>query len=441
MEVESSSLSKETEGSELMKNDDDNQEDSLGEVSKQHECVIPDENQNTTNENKIDLNNDSKQCTQKAVEETAEQEANNNNLSGAKELNDDQQQIENHSDGEQAKASEQHEGNEYSQNISEDQITVKSITPRKTKKRGIFVSYSPEASFEEKRFISYTVKELKNLGFSDDIWFDKDESNLESPSCSQARLEIVEKCRAALVFVSNSYLSCKSCQCESAVLLSRLEYESCDPSDDHDRNRPVRLFCVNYNVPNLPSDYRSLEDVVDLTLDTVAFASVAEKSSAVVGGFSEEMEKYSLMFGSGMSTFDDHEGSYKNRKVYNWDVNDVQDWLNSMKIHQRFCLTFEENQIDGFLLLSLTDSGLESHLMVDSKVVRRKLLQQLNGILDKENKQKDCWYMKLRKLKIKEDSMYIIFDPSDVRFMEHLKKELVKRNLQVRQLIARSIVH
>ena len=423
MESESPSLSEEVGGSELTKNDDS----SVG-VSKQPECLIADENYNTTHENNMELDNVLNQSNDKPTENPNAQEIkDDDNMKDSKETNVERQPIE--SKEASCEQHRDHEDNEY-QNTTDNPITVKAIPTKKNKKRGIFVSYSPEASYEEKHFICYTVKELKNLGFSDDIWFDKDDSVLGSPNCSQARLEIVEKCRAALIFVSHSYLSSKSCQCESAVLLSRLESESCDSS--YDRTKSVRLFCVNYDVPNLPSDYRSLEDVVDLTLDAVAYASVAEKSSAVVGSFSEEMEKFALMYGSNVPTSYEHEGTYKNRKVCNWDVNDVQDWLNSMKIHQRFCLTFEENQIDGFLLLSLTDSDLESHLMVDSKVARRKLLQQLNGLIEKENKQQDHWYMKLRKLKIKEDSIYIIFDPSDVKFMERLKKELVKKNLQVR---------
>lgn len=423
--MESPSVPKLAEGS---VEEDVRTTDDCPEISKRDsDSLSNDQNQSTGNGQKIELDNESNQQGEKAVGEEEHKEDAQKNESDE---NDHQVSL----NTEQEKVNE-HSGESEDQNVPDDPITVKSVTPRKTKKRGIFVSYSPEAGFEEKRFISYTVKELKNLGFSDDIWFDKDEVAIDSPSCSQQRLEIIEKCRAALVFMSNSYLNCKSCQYESAVLLSRRELDNTDTSED--RAKPVRLFCINYNVPNLPADYQSLEDMVELTSDTLAFASVAEKSSAVVGGFSEEIEKYALMYGTGLPTFDEDEGNYKHRKVYNWDVNDVQNWLNSMKIHQRFCLTFEENQIDGFLLLSLTDSDLENHLMVDTRVVRRKLVQQLNGILEKENKGQDRWYMKLRKIKVKEDSIYIIFDPTDVKFMERLKTDLVKKNFQVSQLICR----
>jgi hypothetical protein len=322
-----------------------------------------------------------------------------------------------------------------------DTTAIKTLTtPRKVKKRGIFVSYSPDASFEEKRLICYTVKELKNLGFSDDIWFDKDDGVIGSPSCSQQRLEIVEKCRAALIFLSNSYLNCNLCKHESAVLLSRSEESNnCDSPDD-EHPKPVRLFCINYNLTRVPSEYRKQGDIVSLNSDALAFASVAEKSSAVVGAFSEELEKYALLFGASLSTFSELEGNFKKRKVHSWDVDDVQEWLGSMQVHQRFGLNFEENQIDGFLLLSLSESDLENHLMVESKVVRKKLLQHLKGILEKENLAKERWYMKLRKVKTKSESVYLIYDPTDMKFTERLRKELVKKNVQVRGLMEGSFV-
>ena len=98
-----------------------------------------------------------------------------------------------------------------------------------------------------------------------------------------------------------------------------------------------------------------------------------------------------------------------------------------------------KTKLMGILLLSLSESDLESHLMVESRVVRRKMLQHLKGILEKENQGKDNWYMKLRKIKTKGDSVYLIYDPTDMKFTDRLKKELVKKSVQVR--ILRFILH
>lgn len=49
------------------------------------------------------------------------------------------------------------------------------ISLKKVKRRVIFVLYFFEVSFIEKCFILYIIKEFKNIGFCDDIWFDKDD--------------------------------------------------------------------------------------------------------------------------------------------------------------------------------------------------------------------------------------------------------------------------
>lgn len=52
---------------------------------------------------------------------------------------------------------------------------IKLVSLWKGKKRVIFVLYVLGVSFIEKCFILYIIKELKNIGFCDDIWFDKDD--------------------------------------------------------------------------------------------------------------------------------------------------------------------------------------------------------------------------------------------------------------------------
>lgn len=53
---------------------------------------------------------------------------------------------------------------------------IKLVSLWRVKRRVIFVFYVLEVSFLEKCFIFYIIKELKNIGFCDDIWFDKDDS-------------------------------------------------------------------------------------------------------------------------------------------------------------------------------------------------------------------------------------------------------------------------
>lgn len=310
----------------------------------------------------------------------------------------------------------------------------KSVSSRKVKRRGIFISYAPEASFIEKRFISYTVKELKNIGFCDDIWFDKDDGvPIESPFCFQQRLEIAEKCRASVMFLSESYFSSRVCRHEGQILLNRDEDR--ESSDEQDKmEKPVKLFCIKYSRGKLPLEYKQLEKRA-LDLSSYAASSVAELSSVVVGAFSEGLEKYAPLFGLRIPTPPSEPDILKldrQKPVSSWNISDVLAWLASLKMQAHCSLSFEENEIDGFVLVSMTEIDMESHLNVDSRVARRKLVQQVKKVLEDQTQIKENWYQKYRKTKVKEDSVYVICDPNDVRFYDNLRTDLVQKNLQVK---------
>lgn len=328
-------------------------------------------------------------------------------------------------------------GNPRSTNGSNDSLSAlhpNSMSAKKAKRRAIFVSYAPEGSFLEKRFIAYTIKELKNIGFCDDIWFDKDDgSSLESPFCFQQRLEIAEKCRASIVFLSESYFSSRVCRHERLILLSR----------DEDRGRvnekdkiekPVKLFCIKYSHGKLPSEYRQLGDRF-LDLSSYYGSSAAELSSIVVGAFSEHLEKYAPMFGLRIPTPPgEHAIITLDRKkpITSWTISDVLAWLSSLKMQAHCSLSFEENEIDGFLLVSASEMDLENHLNVDSRVARKKLVQQIKKIREDQSLSEKNWHLKCQKIKAKEDSMYVICDPNDVSLYHTLRSCLVNKNLQVK---------
>lgn len=316
---------------------------------------------------------------------------------------------------------------------SESSSQPKSISPRKVKRRGIFVSYAPGASFIEKRFISYTVKELKNVGFCDDIWFDKDEGEpIQSPFCFQQRLEVAEKCRASIMFLSESYFSSRVCRHEGQILLNRDEdRESADGKDELEK--PAKLFCINYSRGKLPKEYKQMEERA-LDLSSYTASSVAELSSVVVGTFSEELEKYAPLFGLRVPTPPRAQDGLKvdrQKPVSSWNISDVLGWLTSLKMQAYCSLSFEENEIDGFLLVSMSETDMEIHLNVDSRVARRKLSQQVKRIQEDQAQSKDNWYLKCQKSKAKEDSVYVICDPNDVRFYYNLRADLLQKNLQV----------
>ena len=346
-------------------------------------------------------------------------------------------QIPKTSDGKENSEESNSDNTSTSNEASQPTSPTKSVSPRKAKKRAIFVSYAPEASFIEKRFISYTIKELKNIGFCDDIWLDKDDGlPTESPFCLQQRLEIVEKCRASIMFLSEAYFNSRVCHHEGRILLDRDEDRAIDHDNGDGVEKPVKLFCIKYNRGKLPQDYQQLEErVLDLSHNVAS--SVAELSSLVVGSFSETLERYAPLFGLRIPSPPSEPDILKldrQKPVSSWNITDVQAWLASLKMQAHCALSFEENEIDGYLLVSMTETDMESHLNVDSRVARRKLVQQVRKIQEDQLQFKENWYLKSKKSKVKEDSVYVICDPNDALFYHNLRADLVQKNLQVKIL-------
>lgn len=328
-------------------------------------------------------------------------------------------------------------GNSRSTNDSDDSHSAlhpNSISAKKAKRRAIFVSYAPEGSFLEKRFIAYTIKELKNIGFCDDIWFDKDDgSPLESPFCFQQRLETAEKCRASIMFLSESYFSSRVCRHERLILLNRDEDR--ERVEEKDKiEKPVKLFCIKYSHGKLPSEFKQLGDRF-LDLSSFYGSSAAELSSIVVGAFSEDLEKYAPMFGLRIPTPPDQPAIVtldRKKPITSWNISDVLAWLSSLKMQAHCSLSFEENEIDGFLLVSASEMDLEIHLNVDSRVARKKLVQQIKKIREDQALSEKNWHLKCQKIKAKEDSVYVICDPNDVSLYHTLRSCLVNKNMQVK---------
>ncbi|XP_021372208.1 uncharacterized protein LOC110462547 isoform X1 [Mizuhopecten yessoensis] len=301
--------------------------------------------------------------------------------------------------------------------------------PQKMKKvkRGIFISYSPDAGFVERKFVVDTVRQLKENNLAEDIWFDKDEKNTDSPVWFSLRMEAVEKCRASILFFSPSYFSCPVSMYESKTLLQRRR------QDPHS----VAIFPIIFSPldnTDIPKDYFLLiKHAVDLSKDHFK-KSLAEKTSVVIGGIMEELEKYASMnIPPTPVTPPDTEFTeeYKKKKICQWGASDLQEWLFNLGIKEFYRQSLAENMVDGFLLMSLTDHDMIQHLGIDSRVVRKKIMQQILITLDSEHKQKVNWHLRARALRAKPDVIYLVYDPADVRLAQNIKADLKKKNLQV----------
>lgn len=161
------------------------------------------------------------------------------------------------------------------------------ILRQKYKKRGILISYDNEGCFELKRVVCKFVEDMKSLGFEDDIWFDKNEGDVNSNVSFMQRLESAEECNAAVMFLSHQYFQSVPSKYESEIFMQRKgEITSC--------GNEFRVFVVKYSRCdlNIPEEFQTFD--VDMTSATLCCSSMIEKASAVVGTLCETLEGYGL---------------------------------------------------------------------------------------------------------------------------------------------------
>ncbi|CAL1548058.1 unnamed protein product [Lymnaea stagnalis] len=297
----------------------------------------------------------------------------------------------------------------------------------KKSKKSIFISYSSDAGYCEKKFIVETVRQLKENNLSEDIWFDKDEKIVDSPCWFSLCMESLEKCKAAILFLSDSYFTCPVSLYGGKALLERISY---NPSS-------VQIFPVLFSQPdamNVPKEFVEIMNVaIDLTGEH-ATKSIAEKTSVVIGCLMEDLEKLATLHCSphSVTPFDlEFTGEFKKKKICLWNVSDLQEWLFSLGIKEFYRQSLAEAGVDGFLLMSITDHDMNTFLGIESRVVRKKIMQQVLHTLDIEHKRVDNWHLRLRAHRPKPDTVYLIYDPADVRLAQNLKSDLKAKSLQV----------
>jgi hypothetical protein len=305
----------------------------------------------------------------------------------------------------------------------------------KKNKKGIFISYSPDAGFVERKFVVETVRQLKENNLAEDLWFDKDEKNTDNPCWFSMRMEAVERCKAAVVVLSDSYFMCPVSVYEGRTLLER---QKADP-------KSVKIFLVLFSPleeTDVPKQYyHLLDNMVDLTTTVHAKKSIAEKTSVVVGAIMLELEKFATVLAPAPPAtppYAEYTGEYKKRKICQWSANDLQEWLFTLGIKEFYRQSLAETMVDGFLLMSLTDQDMGRYLGIDSRVVRKKIMQQILITLDKEHKLGDNWHLRARTQRSRPNTVYFVYDPADVKLAQNMKQDLMKKNIQVRILILSS---
>ncbi|EDV23125.1 uncharacterized protein TRIADDRAFT_58085 [Trichoplax adhaerens] len=307
--------------------------------------------------------------------------------------------------------------------------------PKRKRRRNIFISYSLDAPFTERKLVAETVKQLKELGFHEDLWYDKDEIEIDSPLCFSIRMEQSERCKAAVLFLSSSYFHSRASFYEYNTLIQRhrLATTQATPSD----TRPIKLcviICEPFNFPNDISYISSDQVILRLDGNSMSRLSIAEKASAAIGTLTKVLEPFCSGIATRLPTPPSRHGlsdSYKVTKLLKWSVDDVQEWLTSLQIHERYMMTFEEYRIDGYLLSCLTDDDLIQQFGIDSRITRKKLLQKIRVELENEVKSPNNWYLRWHWARIRDNSVYIIYDPMDKKVVRSLVEDLSKKHYQI----------
>ncbi|XP_069075310.1 uncharacterized protein [Pleurodeles waltl] len=249
-----------------------------------------------------------------------------------------------------------HEVNLPASSLEMEDGSVPSPPEKKANKKRtsklIFVSYSSDSSFLERKFVSETVRQLKENNLAGDIWFDADEVILFSPMWVFHRLEVVEKCRAAIIFLSESYFSCPMSVLESKILFER----------SNSAEKPPKVFPILFTSVEIPKTLSTLfRGAIDLTGAKLMKTSLSEKCSLVIGNLSSEIDKYSIIrtpFQFNPPCPTETKGEFRRKSLVTWRVEDVQEWLAHLGIREFYQQMFAENTVDGYLLLSLNDESL-----------------------------------------------------------------------------------
>ena len=217
--------------------------------------------------------------------------------------------------------------------------------PRSKRKR-IFVSYSPDCEFRERRLVADVVSQLKQNDMADDIWYDVDERSVGAPCWLADRIEAAERCTAALVFFSPAYFESSTCVYEARTLLARLS-----TSTDEEGGGGVTgvagagedtmaVFSVFYELySGLPDAYKKLvtydgggggdrPKVIDLTRGDRRDRAHAELCNFVIGAFCIDLQRYANMHAPSVGYLPPISMDlFKTRTLRCWSVDDVQGYL------------------------------------------------------------------------------------------------------------------
>lgn len=66
-------------------------------------------------------------------------------------------------------------------------------------------------------------------------------------------------------------------------------------------------------------------------------------------------------------------------------------------------------------------------------------MQSILASLDREQKLADNWHLRARSVKSRPNTLYLIYDPADVRLVQTFKADLIKKGLQVIYVLSHNL--
>ncbi|XP_069074997.1 uncharacterized protein [Pleurodeles waltl] len=215
-----------------------------------------------------------------------------------------------------------------------------------------------------------------------------------------------------------------------SVLESKILFERSNSAE-----KPPKVFPILFTSVEIPKTLSTLfRGAIDLTGAKLMKTSLSEKCSLVIGNLSSEIDKYSIIrtpFQFNPPCPTETKGEFRRKSLVTWRVEDVQEWLAHLGIREFYQQMFAENTVDGYLLLSLNDESLLQCLGVESRAVRRKILNQRAIILEREHKSPENWHLAAQAVRTRPNSVYLIYDPSDINQAEKIMMDMKIRGFQV----------
>jgi len=206
----------------------------------------------------------------------------------------------------------------------------------------IFISYSMQSSFTERKFVLDTISQLKQKGLSRYIWLDSDDCDVTGPDWFIARIKAAEKSKACVIFMSDTYFADNSISLAEGRLVSHRQKLT---------SETMPVYLIIYRLPpgvrKEELGYMFHAKLFDMS-QHLASKTPAEKATLAAEALYSELKKLPFFRSMSAPPAGENNGNmqfrhhYRGTKMCQWSMNDVLSWLADMDIHEADRMKFRE---------------------------------------------------------------------------------------------------